>query len=64
MYLGLALFADAGQIFERHDLPRAGDWREGLGAGLRYHWHSTIVRADYGSSSDRSAIYITFSQVF
>ena len=64
MYLGLAFFVDAGQIFERHDMPRSGDWREGLGAGLRYHWHSTIVRADYGSSSNRSAIYITFSQVF
>ena len=34
------------------------------GAGLRYHWHSTIVRADYGASKNRTAIYITFSQVF
>ena len=64
MYVGLVLFADAGQIFARDELPEAGDWRHGRGAGLRYHWHSTIVRADYGSSKNRTAIYITFSQVF
>jgi len=64
MYLGLAIFADAGQIFERDSLPKNGEWRDGFGAGLRYHWHSTIVRADYGSSKNRSAIYITFAQVF
>ena len=64
MYLGLVMFADAGQIFERGDLPGSGRWRNGRGAGLRYHWHGTIVRADYGSSQDRTAIYITFSQVF
>jgi len=32
--------------------------------GLRCHWQSTIVRADYGTSGDRRALYITFSQVF
>jgi outer membrane protein assembly factor BamA len=64
MYLGLVLFADAGQIFARDGLPKSGQWRNGRGAGLRYHWHSTIVRADYGSSRGRSALYITFSQVF
>lgn len=64
MYLGLVLFADGGQTFARDELPAAGEWRHGRGAGLRYHWHSTIVRADYGSSRNRTAIYITFSQVF
>ncbi len=64
MYLGLVLFADAGQTFERDELPEAGDWRHGRGVGLRYYWHSTIVRADYGVSKNRTAIYITFSQVF
>ena len=64
MYLGLSAFADFGQIFARDELPDNGGWRRGNGVGLRYHWQSTIVRADYGSSSGRTAIYITFSQVF
>ena len=64
MYLGVAVFGDLGQIFERGELPHGGEWRRGVGMGLRYHWQSTIVRADYGSSGDRTAIYITFSQVF
>ena len=64
MYLGVVVFGDLGQIFERDELPHGGEWRRGGGTGLRYHWQSTIVRADYGSSGDRTAIYITFSQVF
>ena len=65
IYLGLVAFGDFGQIFERDALPDGGEWRRGSGMGLRLHWQSTIVRADYGSSSTgRTAIYITFSQVF
>ncbi len=64
MYLGLVLFGDMGQIFQRDQLPSQGEWRKGRGVGLRYHWQSTIVRADYGTSGSRTAIYITFSQVF
>ena len=65
IYLGLVAFGDFGQIFERDVLPDGGEWRRGSGMGLRLHWQSTIVRADYGSSSTgRTAIYITFSQVF
>lgn len=64
MYLGVILFGDVGQIFARDTLPDSGDWRRGNGLGLRYQWHSTIVRADYGSSAGRTAIYITFAQVF
>jgi hypothetical protein len=64
MYLGLLLFADAGQIFARGDGPDLGRWRTGRGMGLRFHWYGTIVRADYATSGDRTALYITFSQVF
>jgi outer membrane protein assembly factor BamA len=64
MYLGVALFGDVGQIFARDELPQGAAWRRGSGLGLRYQWQSTIVRADYGTSSGRAAIYITFSQVF
>jgi len=64
IFMGLLLFADAGQIFKRADGPSLDDWRTGRGAGLRFHWHSTIVRADYGVSGDRTGIYITFSQLF
>ena len=41
-----------------------GAWRRGGGMGLRCHWHSTIVRADYGVSGGRRAIYVTFAQLF
>ena len=64
IHLGALLFADAGQIFDRGELPAGDRWRRGAGLGLRFHWHSTIVRADYGSSEGRTGIYITFSQVF
>ncbi len=64
IYTGLLLFWDVGQIFKRADGPSMDTWRSGAGAGLRLHWHSTIVRADYGISDDRTGLYITFSQVF
>ena len=64
IYLGALAFLDAGHIFERGDGPSLDDWRRGAGVGLRLQWHSTIVRADYGSSGDRTGLYITFSQLF
>lgn len=64
IYLGGLLFADAGQIFARRDGPSLDNWQSGTGAGLRFHWQSTVVRADYGSSGGRTGLYITFSQVF
>ncbi|MBT4499258.1 MAG: BamA/TamA family outer membrane protein [Gemmatimonadetes bacterium] len=64
MYLGGLLFADAGQIFSRREGPSLDDWRTSRGGGLRFHWHSTVLRADYGLSGDRTGLYITFSQVF
>ena len=64
MRIGLLAFVDVGQIFGRDQLPAAGEWSRGAGGGLRYHWHSTIVRADYGVSSGDTGIYITFSQLF
>lgn len=63
-YLGGLIFVDTGQIFDRNKLPTSNDWRVGYGTGLRFHWHSTIVRADYGWSDSNTGIYITFSQVF
>ena len=64
MYLGLLAFVDVGQIFARDVLPATSEWQSGAGVGMRYQWHSTIVRADYGSSGGNTGIYITFSQVF
>ena len=64
IYAGLVLFADVGQTFSRGSGPDLRRWERGLGAGLRFHWHSTIVRADYGSSGERTGLYMTFSQVF
>ena len=64
LFTGLLLFWDVGQVFQRRDGPSLGDWSSGAGAGLRFHWHSTIVRADYGISGSRRGIYITFSQLF
>lgn len=64
IYTGLVLFGDVGQTFKRGSGPGLRRWERGLGAGLRFHWHSTIVRADYGSSGERTGLYMTFSQVF
>ena len=64
VWLGGLAFVDAGQIFELDSGPSTSDWRRGLGGGLRLHWHSTIVRADYGASGGRTGLYITFEQVF
>ena len=64
IYTGLVLFGDVGQTFDRSAGPRLRRWERGLGAGLRFHWHGTIVRADYGSSGEKTGLYMTFSQVF
>ena len=64
IYLGALLFGDVGQVFSRADGPSMDDWQAGVGAGLRFHWHSTIVRADYGLSEGKKGVYVTFSQVF
>ena len=64
VWLGGLIFADLGQIFELEDGLSSSRWRRGLGSGLRLYWHSTIVRADYGSSGRGTGLYITFAQVF
>ena len=66
MYLGLLAFADAGQIFKRKDGPslEARRWHAGGGTGLRFYWHSSIIRVDYGYSEGGTGLYILFSQVF
>ena len=64
IYAGMVLFGDAGQTFARSAGPGLRRWERGLGAGLRFHWHSTIVRADYGSSGEKTGLYMTFSHVF
>lgn len=61
---GLNVFGDVGQVFARGEMPSTGDWRLGLGLGLRLYWYSTIVRADYGRSDSDSALYMRFSQIF
>ncbi|HNI10740.1 MAG TPA: hypothetical protein PLL93_06325, partial [bacterium] len=66
MMLGVILFTDAGQIYKRKDGPSMTlkNWHAGYGGGLRFYWHSTIIRADYGISEGGSGLYILFSQVF
>jgi len=64
VHLGAVVFLDGGQIFTLEDGPTHDHWRRGQGLGLRLHWHSTIVRADYSRSGDRTGLYITFGQVF
>lgn len=62
--LGGLVFFDVGQIYDRDEGPSLGDWRRSMGAGLRLHWASTIVRADIGQSGNRTGIYITFGQLY
>jgi outer membrane protein assembly factor BamA len=66
MYLGFLAFGDAGQIFKRKDGPTLNpdQWHAGGGAGMRFYWHSTIIRIDYGYSEGGTGLYILFSQVF
>lgn len=65
MYLGMLVFGDAGQIFKRKDgLSLTNNWHGGVGAGLRFYWHSTIIRVDYGYAEGGTGLYILFSQVF
>ena len=64
IFTGLLLFWDIGRVFEPEAQISWGQWRNATGVGLRFHWHSTIVRADYGKSGSRTGLYITFSQVF
>lgn len=66
MYLGLLVFGDTGQIYKRKDGPSLDpdQWHAGYGTGLRFYWHSTIIRADYGFSEGGTGLYILFSQVF
>jgi hemolysin activation/secretion protein len=61
---GVNVFADVGQVFARGEMPSSGDWRLGLGLGLRLYWYSTIVRADYARSDSDSALYMRFAQIF
>jgi outer membrane protein assembly factor BamA len=62
---GLVTFLDLGQAYHRNDGPSlARGWRKGVGAGLRLHWFSTIVRVDYGFSTSGSGFYMLFDHVF
>ena len=61
---GMNLFADAGQVFARGEMPSAHAWKVGLGLGLRLYWYSTIVRAGYAQSDNDSALYMRFAQIF
>jgi hypothetical protein len=62
--LGMLAFGDVGQVFNRSEVPSTDDWHVGAGAGLRFYWHSTVLRADYGISGKNRGIYLTFSHVF
>lgn len=64
IFLGGLLFVDLGHIYARQEGPSLDRWRRGVGAGLRFHWHGTILRADFGKADNRTGIYITFSQLF
>ena len=64
IFLGALLFVDLGHIYARQDSPSLDHWRRSAGAGLRFHWHGTILRADYGKSDGRTGIYITLRQLF
>ncbi len=64
IHVGMLIFSDIGQVFSRSEGPSPDEWKAGGGAGLRFHWYTTIVRADYGYSDGKKGVYITFSQVF
>ena len=63
--MGVVMFADLGQAYSRSDGPNLTEnWRRGVGGGLRFHWYSTIVRADLGYSDSGTGIYILFNHLF
>lgn len=51
--LALAVFADAGDVFERSSDWDPGSWRFGYGAGLRLNLPTGPIRLDYGHNPSR-----------
>ena len=63
--LQLVSFLDLGRVFDRvADFSFAG-WKRGEGGGLRIAWNkATILRADFGASTEGWDYYIDFGQQF
>jgi hypothetical protein len=56
---------DAGRTFDRVSDTSLSNYKVGAGAGFRIAWNqATIINADYGVSSEGSALYINFGHPF
>jgi hypothetical protein len=63
--LMLVPFVDAGRTFDRVSDTSLSNYKVGAGAGFRIAWNqATIINADYGVSSEGSALYINFGHPF
>jgi hypothetical protein len=58
-------FLDTGRVFDNVQQTSLLDWKRTEGMGLRIAWNeATILMADYGFSSEGSALYLNFNHIF
>jgi hypothetical protein len=58
-------FLDLGRIFDNVPQTTFAGWKRGEGAGLRIAWNeATILMADFGVSSEGTALYLNFNHIF
>ena len=58
-------FLDLGRIFDNVPQTTFGGWKRGEGAGFRIAWNeATILMADFGVSTEGTALYLNFNHIF
>ncbi len=58
-------FLDTGRVFDDVQQTSLLGWKRTQGAGFRIAWNeATILMADYGVSSEGSALYLNFNHIF
>jgi len=63
--LDMALFGDAGQVFNRRSDLRIGNMQSDLGFGLRFNQRDkTFLRLDVGFSHEGFQVWVKFNNVF
>jgi len=63
--LDMALFGDAGQVFNRRSDLRIGNMQSDLGFGLRFNQRDkTFLRLDVGFRHEGFQVWVKFNNVF
>jgi hypothetical protein len=65
IYVGLTPFYDFGSVWDSPSQVSLTQWKGAPGLGLRLGWNqSTIVRLDYGHSSEGGQFFFGFNHIF